>query len=234
MTLVETNVTKKILKYKSKREEFPGILVPTRTLIPQWYKDAEVWVDGKIGVKNHALKTCAPFLDALTIGYVFVITDDLLVEYTEFGEPFVTWRNGSNVLLSHRPSDNQKTLPIPLGCNPRHFAWVLQGALELPKGYSALLTHPFNRVDLPFVTLTGVLDDAPISPGNLPFFFKEGFTGVIEKGTPFAQVIPFKREDWKAEEDDDLLRRAELAQKKSTSVLKGWYKKNVWKKKLYD
>lgn len=234
MTLGEVQMAKQVLKYISKREEFPEILVPTKTHVPQWYKDAEIWVDGKIGVKNHALKTCAPFLDALTIGYVFVTTDDLLVEYTEFGEPFVTWRDGSNVLLSHRTPDNQKTLPIPPGCNPRHFAWVLQGSIELPKGYSAIYTHPFNRVELPFVTLTGIVDDVPISAGNLPFFFKEGFEGVIEKGTPFLQVIPFKREDWKAEKDESLLKRAELSQKQSLSVLKGWYKQNIWKKKTYE
>jgi hypothetical protein len=32
--------------------------------------------------------------------------------------------------------------------------------------------------------------------GNIPFFIKEGFSGVIPKGTPIAQVIPFKRESW--------------------------------------
>jgi hypothetical protein len=231
MTLEEVQMSKQTLKYVSTREECPEIIVPTKTQVPQWYKDAEIWIDGKIGVNNQSLKTCAPFLDALTIGYVFVTTDDLLVEYTEVGEPTISWRDGRNVLLSHR---TQTLIPTPLGCNPRHFAWTLQGATELPKGYSAIYTHPFNRVDLPFVTLTGVVDDVPISAGNLPFFLKEGFTGVIEKGTPFLQVIPFKRENWKAEKDESLLGRAELSQKRSMSVLKGWYKQHSWKKKTYE
>ena len=29
---------------------------------------------------------------------------------------------------------------------------------EMPAGYSLLITHPFNRHDLPFVTLTGLVD----------------------------------------------------------------------------
>jgi len=28
----------------------------------------------------------------------------------------------------------------------------------MPAGYSLLITHPFNRHDLPFVTLTGLVD----------------------------------------------------------------------------
>jgi hypothetical protein len=34
---------------------------------------------------------------------------------------------------------------------------------------------------------------------NSPFIIKSGFEGIIEKGTPMFQVIPFKRADWQAE-----------------------------------
>src|SRR5215475_8103617 len=35
-----------------------------------------------------------------------------------------------------------------------HNLWTI----EAPEGYAVLLTHPLNRVDLPFTTLTGIVD----------------------------------------------------------------------------
>lgn len=223
-----------ILKFESLRLEFPDVVVPTRKTMPQWYRDAELWVDKQIGIDNHALKACAPFLDALTIGYTFVTTDDMWVTIDEFGIPLISWRNGAHMLVTNRSPDAAKTLPIPLGCNPLHFVWKPQGVVEIPKGYSAIFTQPFNRADLPFVTITGVVDSITLASGNIPFFLKEGFTGVIPQGTPFIQIIPFKREDWKAEKVEGLVQKAEVLRNKSRSLLKGWYKQNIWKKKNYE
>jgi hypothetical protein len=33
----------------------------------------------------------------------------------------------------------------------------------------------------------------------MPFFLIIGFSGVIPAGTPYVQMIPFKREDWASE-----------------------------------
>jgi hypothetical protein len=222
-----------ILKFESLRPDFPDVIVPTRKNMPQWYKDADLWVGKQAGIDNHALKACAPFLDALTIGYTFVTTDDILVTTGINGEPVIRWRNGTD-LIGYRSSDHAETLPIPLGCNRLHFTWKPQAIVEIPKGYSAIFTHPFNRADLPFITLTGVVDSATVPSGSIPFFLKEGFTGLIPQGTPYLQIIPFKREDWKAEKFEGLIAKAELITKKSRSLLKGWYKQNVWEKKNYE
>jgi hypothetical protein len=34
---------------------------------------------------------------------------------------------------------------------------------------------------------------------NSPFVIEENFEGIIPKGTPMFQVIPFKRENWEME-----------------------------------
>ena len=71
-------------------------------------------------------------------------------------------------------------------------------AVHTPPGYSVLVTAPFNRTDLPFEPLTGVIDtDRSNSILHLPMFcnLPDGMH-VIEKGTPVAQVIPFKREEF--------------------------------------
>ena len=90
-------------------------------------------------------------------------------------------------------------------------------------------------MDLPFYTLGGVLDtDKWGEAGNHPFLLKKGFEGIIPKGTPIVQVIPFKRENWKAKvttNSKDNLYIKKLRQK--DSVFKGWYKKFAWSNKSY-
>ncbi len=71
--------------------------------------------------------------------------------------------------------------------------------IEAPPGYSVLITHPVNRGDLPFTTLTGLVDcdtfhDTPV---NFPAHWHDtAFNGVLAKGTPVAQCLPVKRESW--------------------------------------
>ena len=60
-----------------------------------------------------------------------------------------------------------------------------------------MFTHPHNRFDLPFYTISGIVDTDkyPFSV-QFPFFIKENFTGIIKAGTPVAQITFFKRNKW--------------------------------------
>src|SRR5690606_23268766 len=90
--------------------------------------------------------------------------------------------------------------PHPQGCHWKHFAWWPDWAVQLPEGYSALYTQPMNRVDLPFLTVGGIVDNDKVQqPGTMPFFVRRGVRGVLPAGTPYAQIFPFKREHWEAE-----------------------------------
>jgi hypothetical protein len=91
-------------------------------------------------------------------------------------------------------------MPNPIGTIPLMFAWSALFGIGTDKADSVLVTHPLNRYDLPFVTTSGIIDSGYNNKaGNIPFFIKEGFSGIIPKGTPIAQVIPFKRDKWKME-----------------------------------
>ena len=71
--------------------------------------------------------------------------------------------------------------------------------IEAPPGYSLLFTHPVNRADLPFTTLTGLVDSDTFhhSPLSFPARWHDvQFNGVLPKGTPVAQCLPVKRESW--------------------------------------
>ncbi|HZL31017.1 MAG TPA: hypothetical protein VFC54_08145, partial [Pseudolabrys sp.] len=71
--------------------------------------------------------------------------------------------------------------------------------IETPPGYSLLFTHPLNRTDLPFTTITGLVDTDKYSESLIAFparWHDTNFNGVLPKGTPVAQCIPVKREKW--------------------------------------
>ena len=76
-----------------------------------------------------------------------------------------------------------------------HNLWTI----EAPDGYALLFTHPANRFDLPFTTLTGLVDCDRYHDNWIHFpahRHDANFSGVLPKGTPVAQCMPVKRESW--------------------------------------
>jgi hypothetical protein len=69
--------------------------------------------------------------------------------------------------------------------------------IELEAGYSLFATHPVNRDDLPFRTLTGLVDSDRFTAVGILFpaaWTDERFEGVLPAGTPVAQCFPVSRE----------------------------------------
>jgi len=210
-----------------------NMLFPAKSLIPKWFKDTPTLKIGKPDDKKN-FKNCATFTDSFLTGYMLTTICDIDVRLIPGQMPDIKM---PYELITARESLNGGLMPLPDGYHNIHFAWMNGFHLKTPKGYSLLITHPFNRHDLPFYTLTGVVDsdDIAMSSGIMPFFLKSNFEGVIPKGTPFAQVVPIKRESWEAENDESLLKddwRKSLYLFRS-SFAGDWYKKTQWKKKDY-
>ena len=134
----------------------------------------------------------------------------------------------------NRPPGQTGKMPAPAGYSPEHLIWHTKAAVRLPDGYSALFTHPLNRFDLPFITLSGVVDGPfVVQGGNIPFHVKEGFEGLIEEGTPILQIIPFLRENWQSKEVEGTWDEGQ-EQTASQDYAKGtWYRRRKWHKKTY-
>jgi hypothetical protein len=213
-------------------ERFIPKIEPARMNVPDWYKKVSRYLDGgtkpKIydkGGTNAGIKTCVPFLDAITSGYVVKLHTDLIVE-----DGRISWSHPTPPLSPRNEFISGQIPNIP-GYTKFSSAWELFYCMKLPKGYSAIFTQPFNRFDLPFMASTGIVDlDTGIGPGAVPFALKEDFSGTIPAGTPIVQIIPFKREDWKMDYSEKPI---EMLWNPRSSVI-GWYKKNLWKKKKYD
>lgn len=199
----------KIVTFQPLDENVEAALCPpvsAADCLPEWYKKLPRYVnksDKPIKSLGHKdLKMCVPFRDAMISGYMILLPADIEVRLSADGDVNIFWNpNLTFSPVSKRGLLNETNqgygMPHPHGTSPIMFAWTPLFGVGTKKKDSVIVTHPFNRHDLPFVTTAGVIDSGYFSTaGNIPFFLKEGFEGVIPKGTPIAQVIPFKRENW--------------------------------------
>jgi hypothetical protein len=232
------------MKLKRKTIEFAceGEIIdlpkPAKLFIPDWYKDGPKPKDADLKWNGNepfkGLKHCVPFLDGMLTGYVATLWVDVFVDI-EDGMQVFRHRHTEHEPISERLISSTENLPVPAGFHFRRFTWRSPFFVRTPKGYSLLLTHPINRDDLPFRTLSAVIDsDSIMTTGNVPFFIKQDFTGIIKKGTPLFQIIPFKRDDWESVENKEIIKIGGLNQRRAHSVISGWYKRNQWKVKTYQ
>jgi hypothetical protein len=171
--------------------------IPASGLVPDWYKKAESYIggekkpDGKSGT-TATIKRCMPVFDAITAGYLITTPADVYVSIKD-GEQRFEW--SALNLISFHPIEQAKEHPENKGfAYPK---WTNHWAIRTPKGYSTLFIQPMHR-DSVFTILPGVVDtDEYYAPVNFPFVINDSkFEGLIPKGTPMVQIIPFKRESW--------------------------------------
>jgi len=229
---------------------------PAKFYIPDWYKKFATFYDrengsyvggsqydkdGKLnpGISRTA-KVCVPFLETFTFGYVQETWCDLLVkqEKDEISISINKESKGTEQMISVREKALIPEELIPEDCHDVSFQWIRHWNPVLPKGYSALVTHPLNREDLPFRVISGIIDyDKYHLGGALAFFMKKNFSGEIPKGTPMYQIIPFKRDDWEIEKSINNYSLGESIKQQISDITSGQhgvYKKKYWERKNFN
>jgi hypothetical protein len=179
--------------------------IPAVLGLPDWFKAMpQKAFSSVLQTEQMTVKKCPPFIDAMTSGFLVPLIADLRVENGTF-----SWDRDvpSGALMNYSRSpidfhDNSQLSGTPFFDEDR---FVLKftnfWTFEVPAGYSLLITHPFNRYDLPFVTLTGLVDADAYRDNfiNFPAHWHDfEFTGVLPRGTPVAQCVPMRRDAWTA------------------------------------
>ena len=227
---------------RTQEAEWAGIPpTPASKHLPDWYKECLPYIrpDTKLRfpmewtTHNTTVKRCVPFLDAMTAGYMFVLDDDVFVEQTEDG-PFMRWKTDATMVTWHSPNQFEG-VPIPKGYHNMVAKWHNDFRLVTPPGYSMMFTHPINRFDLPFRSITGFVDtDSYVLSVQFPFFLEQGFEGIIKSGTPVAQMVPIKRESWKIEQEKFDKEQDYKNHRKFFRTFASSYKQNFWQRKDYS
>ncbi|HEX3367439.1 hypothetical protein [Phenylobacterium sp.] len=178
---------------------------PAAQGLPDWLKAMPAQAFSALASGEvDTVKRCPPFIDAMTCGFLIPLVCDVRVENGAF-----TWDEdlppGGAVSFARSPigiHEAGQVAGTPLFEPDRflikfHSFWTI----EAPSGYSLLFTHPANRFDLPFTTLTGLVDSDRYTDGWIHFpahWHDVDFSGVLPKGTPIAQCFPVRRETWVA------------------------------------
>tara|TARA_S200002703_G_scaffold40851_1_gene35518 strand:+ start:242 stop:1006 length:765 start_codon:yes stop_codon:yes gene_type:complete len=253
MSIIEFKISKNLVNSLPHPE-------PAKKVVPDWYKRMPTIMDKPNNKKKLpwarenfnrdparmqlTMKACVPILDCITSGYIMKLPYDLLVtnSYTDDGKKMFSFDWNSSMDTSDFPEkihthsiDQIKNSPLESKATlNRIWKFNIPWRIHTKPGYSVYVTHPGYRYDLPFETLPGVVDTDGHHEINYPFLWKSDEEQLIlKKGTPVAQIFPFKRIDWNhkiSEEssEEDINYKINFA-----SRLGFWYRDLVHKKKRY-
>lgn len=190
---------------------------PAKNNIPDWYKSLPMF---HTKFQDPTLKACVPFLDSLTAGYLLPMPQDMIINFNhldENGERAVSYQ------FANQASEETNALGLNLNTHPEFhpkfqlgdeehvyhkknkgfpYAKILNPwIIKTPPGYSCLFIPPMHRSQDYFSILPGIVDtDTFDMKINFPFVLHghkhEEFKVLIKQGTPYVQIIPFKRNNW--------------------------------------
>ena len=217
---------------------------PAVKSLPKWYTDSSPYLenfgfnDGKSHVRgriaNHNFKKCTPLLDGMSSGYIIPLWADVEVDNSNEFIPQIFWKTKNEIFLEH--GNNTRQIQAPSGYHEQVFKYLNCWIPQTPKGYSCLVISPLGHNDLVFKAVPAIIDtDRSTLEVVFPMWVKNNFNGIVEKGTPIVQIIPFKRDDWESTFDyyEDGEYQFIIEEKNFNSTIVGHYLKNVWSKKKF-
>ena len=224
--------------YLDLKEDLP---TPVKTNLPSWYKKLSNQDD------DMTVKKCMPFLETLTSGYLLKLPLDIKIKHNaknNEGQRETVFSVGPNQHLTetanlnyqadhHSVSQIANSPFVKKNLNFSIYKIKNPWKIKTPIGYSCLFVPPLNNRDDRFEIFSGIVetDRHPVEI-NFPFCINGDKYPVLdttlEKGTPYVQIIPFKREAWKMKisENKNLVKKVfsfEL-------VFQKFYKNKIWKK----
>jgi hypothetical protein len=211
---------------------------PASRYIPEWWKEMPIYSNNrkKFDLDRNATvtaKRCFPLLDSITTGYIVPLWSDVLVTTNTDGSPYIKWATQNDVLDTWSVSQ-VANYEIPEGYDSLVFKNLHGWIIETPKNYSCYITHPVGFPNLPFRSIGGVVDtDTYKGLINVPFVVKKGFEGIIEKGTPMFQILPFKRDNWESEISSQTLEKTNFELEKFYTRIVSPYGRFFRSKKEY-
>ena len=186
---------------------------PAKRGLPEWLKAMPMAAQSPdLGREINTVKHCPPFIDAMSYGFIMPLMTDLRVENGLFEWDWEPGRSDGASPVSGLGNYPQSPIGFHVNSQVANSPFYSEEeaaikffnlwTIELPPGYSLLVSHPVNRPDLPFHTLSGLVDCDRYycTMVHFPAIWKEPmFSGTLPKGTPVAQCVPVKRDIYELE-----------------------------------
>lgn len=212
---------------------------PASEYIPEWYKKAKSYItpDGKKaptldGSPVASIKRCMPLFDMMTAGYIIETPYDIYVRQIN-GSPYFQWKQQEAVAFQIMEQFQNHPYSRDINYAVRiEIPW----SIKTPKGWSIMVMEPQHHELGLIECANGIVDTDNYSlPFNMFFKLRDpNFEGMIPAGTPFIQVIPFKRDAWESKLGGDKERKKYQADfHKFVTIFFDAYKRFWWRKKEY-
>lgn len=211
--------------------------IPAASAIPDWWKNMRPYSTDDNTLQMNpgptvTAKKCFPLLDGISAGYLVTLWSDVMIN-SRPDKPLVQWGTGQPVFDVWDPSQVD-SVELPEGYGQTVLKYLHGWLIQTPPGWSTLITHPIGYPNLPFRAMSGLVDTDTLKTGiNTPILIKDGFSGVLEKGTPMFQVIPVKRENWESEAVQGDYRKQGYDNERLRSRIISSYGRNLRSNKSY-
>lgn len=225
-------------------EEFAPVK-PSKFFLPHWFKDMDDYITqdarhekgqkGYFGTNKETatkwtsgtVKRCPAIVDLLTEGFIIPMWADFLIQRDM---ETLEWDNKGNTQYGidfHGKAQiagwKLKKTDFPEGVK-----FVNPWRIYTPPGYSVMFMPPTYQFEKRFTVLPGIVETDSYHHINFPTIWHTTKDAIIERGTPFIQVIPFKRDDWshttsqmnQEDFDNDIQEKSELNSKFKNSYRK--------------
>tara|TARA_B100001939_G_scaffold3860_1_gene3669 strand:+ start:6434 stop:7183 length:750 start_codon:yes stop_codon:yes gene_type:complete len=237
---------KEIIEFKT---DVPGLdklapVQPAMKHIPTWFKDMMDYIPQDISTnnmlnKNHktskkwldgTVKRCPAIIDFTTEGFIIPMWADYLIQ-----------REGNTIEWSTKFTEYN----LDLHLNEQIYNWKFKDddfrhavkflnpwRIYTPPGYSCMFIAPHYQFEHRFTVLPGIVQTDKHHAVQFPTILNTLDDVMVERGTPFVQVIPFKRTDFNLEvgEMSEEQKYIESCEKTSlTGKFKSGYKEFVTK-----
>ena len=176
-------------------------IVPAKDSLPEWYE--------KLKADTPNISKCWPVRDIITAGYIipYPYETEMGVEYhqdiEEIGVVSPVERIGEfhqviDRITSPLQFHTHDQCPVHIdGQKKTYYKVTLPWRVKTPPGYSSLIMQPFyqfagDHTVMPAIIDTDEYDHCQI---DLPLYLNKKEAS-FKPGQPFAQIIPFKRDNW--------------------------------------
>ena len=213
---------------------------PAAKFMPKWLQAMEKNGDKSVHASKPTIKSCLPVIEAVSNGYIIPLWADLIIKIDETNSLYAEFSGNITKELGHEMLTCQ--LQEEIGQNNGLTNMSVHGIplkfstpwdIITPPGYSVLIKSP-PYVDHNIHILEGVVDtDTYTIAINFPFVWtgRERGEWLIPRGTPIAQVIPFKRIETRLEIAVADKTRRETNKHLLNSIRVDKYRKLFWHKR---
>ncbi len=182
---------------------------PAKNHTLDWLKQMPPYIAGDIPTEktdiciadriNRTIKTCPGINDMLSCGYIVPLWTDIIVSYDCYAGQIALRCFDEKTEHHFHKTAQFLTCPVHKTVSPYkavinlHTPWMV----KLPQGFSSYIYHPYwTETDEFFSVMPGIVDHDSFHVLNLIIRWNKLGKGeyLLKKGTPIAQILPFRRE----------------------------------------